>query len=305
MQSRRHFAGFVFVVSYRGTLSLPDSSVSLSLSCDFFKVRPPPRRYPPVDIEDLVKLGTKSRGCPYFAAKLMAETAELIFCPYNYLLDPAVRSAMDVDVKGALVILDEAHNVEDTAREAASCDIQLLALRAAAAEFTRAASEISGRRASAGACRRPSAGPVGEEEASATPAAAAAAAAVTPGEPPLASQQVGSARGHMLLASAIMRVADWLGGATDLEGPRCPLRAHGFERWMAVWSGGTQVARQMHDMGLHAAALPAVEEARKAATKEANDSKTPFLHRAGGFALKTAEMLLTSARYSKPCTLIN
>jgi len=69
-------------------------------------------------------------GCPYFAAKHMAESADLVFCPYNYLLDPAVRGAMDVDVKGALVILDEAHNVEDTSRAAASCDIQLQALHA-------------------------------------------------------------------------------------------------------------------------------------------------------------------------------
>ena len=93
----------------------------------------------PVDIEDLVKMGTRARGCPYFAAKHMAENAELVFCPYNYLLDPSVRSAMDIDVKGALVILDEAHNVEDTARDAASCDLRLHELRSAAEEFRRAA----------------------------------------------------------------------------------------------------------------------------------------------------------------------
>ena len=94
----------------------------------------------PVDIEDLVALGGKTRGCPYFAAKHMSETAELIFCPYNYLLDPSVRAAMDVDVKGALVILDEAHNVEDVAREAASCDVALSDVVAAAEEFRRVAS---------------------------------------------------------------------------------------------------------------------------------------------------------------------
>ena len=35
---------------------------------------------------------------------------------------------MDVDVAGSLIILDEAHNVEDTSRDAASCDVQLHAL---------------------------------------------------------------------------------------------------------------------------------------------------------------------------------
>ena len=89
----------------------------------------------PLDIEDLVVAGKKSRACPYFAAKTAAESAELVFCPYNYLLDPAVRSAMDIELKGAIVILDEAHNVEDTSREAASCDLDLEQLEEAAAAF--------------------------------------------------------------------------------------------------------------------------------------------------------------------------
>lgn len=40
------------------------------------------------DIEDLVQLGRKRRGCPYFTAKSLAQNAEIIFCPYNYLIDP-------------------------------------------------------------------------------------------------------------------------------------------------------------------------------------------------------------------------
>jgi Fanconi anemia group J protein len=78
-----------------------------------------------LDIEDLVKMGTSKKGCPYFASKIMAESAELIFCPYNYLLDPRTRSAMDIDIEGSLIIFDEAHNIEDTAREAASEEIIL------------------------------------------------------------------------------------------------------------------------------------------------------------------------------------
>ena len=211
----------------------------------------------PVDIEDLVKLGGKTRGCPYFAAKHMSETAELIFCPYNYLLDPSVRAAMDVDVKGALVILDEAHNVEDTAREAASCDVKLSDVVAAAEEFRRVADDERGDR-----------------------------------------DRDSNPSGNALLASVLEGVARWLGGASDLSHPRCPLRADGFERWMAVWSDGARVAQQMRDMGLDPERLASMEDARKAAVKEANDSKTPPARRVGGAALKTAEMLFTSARYA-------
>ena len=231
----------------------------------------------PVDIEDLVALGGKTRGCPYFAAKHMSETAELIFCPYNYLLDPSVRAAMDVDVKGALVILDEAHNVEDVAREAASCDVALSDVVAAAEEFRRVASFDDENRENHRDRSNPNASNPDSDS------------------NPNASNPVGNA----LLASVLEGVARWLGGASDLSHPRCPLRADGFERWMAVWSDGARVARQMRDMGLDPARLASMEDARKAAVKEANDSKTPPSRRVGGAALKTAEMLFTSARYAR------
>ena len=51
-----------------------------------------------------------------FCTVLGAEEAELIFCPYNYLLDPVVRVAMAVDIENAVLIFDEAHNIEDVCR---------------------------------------------------------------------------------------------------------------------------------------------------------------------------------------------
>ena len=47
---------------------------------------------------------------------VVADDAEMVFCPYNYLLDPVVRSAMNITVDNAILIFDEAHNIEDTAR---------------------------------------------------------------------------------------------------------------------------------------------------------------------------------------------
>lgn len=38
----------------------------------------------------------------------MAEEAQLVFCPYSYIINPTVRRAMDIDIKGSIVILDEA-----------------------------------------------------------------------------------------------------------------------------------------------------------------------------------------------------
>lgn len=75
------------------------------------------------DIEDLLGVGRKVKGCPYFAAQTMAEAAQLVFCPYNYIISPIVRRAMDIDISGSIVILDEAHNIEDIARDAGSVDV--------------------------------------------------------------------------------------------------------------------------------------------------------------------------------------
>ncbi|XP_030528633.2 Fanconi anemia group J protein homolog isoform X2 [Rhodamnia argentea] len=76
------------------------------------------------DIEDLVKIGQVVRGCSYYAAKSMADDAQLVFCPYSYIINPVVRGAMEVDIEGAIIILDEAHNIEDITRDAGSMDIE-------------------------------------------------------------------------------------------------------------------------------------------------------------------------------------
>ncbi|XP_020217515.1 Fanconi anemia group J protein homolog isoform X2 [Cajanus cajan] len=76
------------------------------------------------DIEDLVKVGQVVKGCSYYAARSMSDDAQLVFCPYNYIINPVIRAAMDVDIKGAIVILDEAHNIEDISRDAGSVDLE-------------------------------------------------------------------------------------------------------------------------------------------------------------------------------------
>lgn len=52
-----------------------------------------------------------SLGCSYYAARSMADDAQLVFCPYSYVINPVIRGAMDVDIKEAIVILDEAQYV--------------------------------------------------------------------------------------------------------------------------------------------------------------------------------------------------
>lgn len=77
------------------------------------------------DIEDLNDLGRKQRACPFFASKDLASRADLLFMPYTYLLDPVIRSSLGISLAGAVLVFDEAHNIEDQCREAASLDLEL------------------------------------------------------------------------------------------------------------------------------------------------------------------------------------
>nr|XP_033199258.1 Fanconi anemia group J protein homolog [Bombus vancouverensis nearcticus] len=86
------------------------------------------------DIEDLVAIGKNEGLCPYFAARSLAEHADIIFCPYNYIVDPDIRESMQLDVTGHVIILDEAHNIEDICREVASVSFREDHLTAVATE---------------------------------------------------------------------------------------------------------------------------------------------------------------------------
>ncbi|KAK7127973.1 hypothetical protein R3I93_020529 [Phoxinus phoxinus] len=76
-----------------------------------------------LDVEDLVKTGKKQRVCPYYLSRSIKQHADVIFMPYNYLLDPKSRRAHNIELKGAVVIFDEAHNVEKMCEESTSFDL--------------------------------------------------------------------------------------------------------------------------------------------------------------------------------------
>ncbi|XP_025110189.1 LOW QUALITY PROTEIN: regulator of telomere elongation helicase 1-like [Pomacea canaliculata] len=89
-----------------------------------------------VDIEDLVSHGSKSKVCPYYLAREIKSDADIIFMPYNYLLDPKSRRTHGVELQGNIVIFDEAHNLERICEESASFDLSSLDLATAIEETT-------------------------------------------------------------------------------------------------------------------------------------------------------------------------
>lgn len=65
----------------------------------------------PMDVENLADLGRKRETCPYYASRAAAPEADLILLPYSSLLSPDSRQSLGIDLKGSVIIIDEAHNL--------------------------------------------------------------------------------------------------------------------------------------------------------------------------------------------------
>ena len=90
------------------------------------------------DIEDLVKKGQKNGPCPFYLSRTRCANAEIIFMPYNYLLDADVRRGLDIVWSEAVVVVDEAHNLESAAADSMSFSLTAGKLAKAIKEAERA-----------------------------------------------------------------------------------------------------------------------------------------------------------------------
>lgn len=95
---------------------------------------------PVMDIEDLVTMGKQHKVCPFFYTRSKVEEAELILLPYNYLFDKDSRTTTlsDIPWDNAVIIFDEAHNLESFASESASFDLSSTDISRCILEINRA-----------------------------------------------------------------------------------------------------------------------------------------------------------------------
>lgn len=49
--------------------------------------------------------------CPYYLSRELHKSVDVIFAPYNYLIDNANRKSLTIDWKNTVLIFDEAHNL--------------------------------------------------------------------------------------------------------------------------------------------------------------------------------------------------
>ncbi|GAB4815023.1 hypothetical protein N2152v2_002069 [Parachlorella kessleri] len=82
------------------------------LNVERFVKRSPEALQEVLDIEDIVRFGQSRVLCPYYLGREMAKEGDILFMPYNYLLDSKFRTGLGINWEQAVIIFDEAHNVE-------------------------------------------------------------------------------------------------------------------------------------------------------------------------------------------------
>ncbi|KEP62356.1 UNVERIFIED_CONTAM: helicase, putative [Hammondia hammondi] len=86
----------------------------------------------PMDVEDLKACGTgcspagveKVQFCPFYTMRDYQEKSDLVLLPYNYLLDPSSQLLKPGSLANSILIIDEAHNVEQVAEDASSFELR-------------------------------------------------------------------------------------------------------------------------------------------------------------------------------------
>ncbi|KAJ5454284.1 uncharacterized protein N7458_005240 [Penicillium daleae] len=97
------------------------------------------------DIEDIGKVGKEIGICPYYASRSVIKHSEIVTLPYPLLLQRSAREALNLSVKGHVVIIDEAHNLMDAIAGIHSVTVSLSQLQTAITQLTTYARKFKNR----------------------------------------------------------------------------------------------------------------------------------------------------------------
>jgi regulator of telomere elongation helicase 1 len=68
----------------------------------------------------LQKLGRARGLCPYFLARRVAERCTVIVAPYQYIFNEHIRSLVQLELNGRILVFDEAHNADHIGQDVLS-----------------------------------------------------------------------------------------------------------------------------------------------------------------------------------------
>ena len=73
-------------------------------------------------VEELKDIAKKIKFCPFFFERDKSIHSDLIFLPYNYIFDPSIKKRMKIQMNNSILIVDEAHNIQEVCNDAVSKD---------------------------------------------------------------------------------------------------------------------------------------------------------------------------------------
>jgi chromosome transmission fidelity protein 1 len=89
----------------------------------------------PTAIEDAGNLGMACGVCGYYASRAALPAAHVVVLPYSVLLSPQTRQAVGLSLRGAIVVVDEAHNLPEALRALHSVALSLPVVRSALSQL--------------------------------------------------------------------------------------------------------------------------------------------------------------------------
>ncbi|PPQ66084.1 hypothetical protein CVT26_010826, partial [Gymnopilus dilepis] len=94
-------------------------------------------------LADVLQYGRDKTICPYFAVRRMMPFVDVIIYSFHYLLDPKVAEQVSKEMsKDAIVVFDEAHNIDNVCIESLSIDLTRPMLDAAGRSVTKLSEKI-------------------------------------------------------------------------------------------------------------------------------------------------------------------
>ncbi|KAF8163298.1 hypothetical protein B0H34DRAFT_651010 [Crassisporium funariophilum] len=94
-------------------------------------------------LADVLEYGRDKGVCPYFAVRRMMPFVDIIIYSFHYLLDPKVAEQVSKEMsKDAIVVFDEAHNIDNVCIEALSIDLTRPMLDAAGRSVVKLSEKI-------------------------------------------------------------------------------------------------------------------------------------------------------------------
>ncbi|KAG2349907.1 DNA repair helicase [Suillus weaverae] len=94
-------------------------------------------------LADVLQHGRENKTCPYFTVRRMMPFVDVIIYSFHYLLDPKVAEQVSKELsKDAIVVFDEAHNIDNVCIESLSIDLTRPMLDSAARSVVKLGEKI-------------------------------------------------------------------------------------------------------------------------------------------------------------------